>query len=64
MNWCRLGREASSARPLEVTPRPAAGWLGAAGSSAFRGECGFLGFFCQNEEIRPALGGALVHRQC
>lgn len=64
VNWCGLGREASSAGPLEVTPRPAAGWLGAAGSaaaSAFGGECDF---FCQNEEIRPALRRAFVHTPC
>lgn len=55
----------SSAGPLEVSPRLVTGRLVTAGSSAF---CSAFGrehnFFCQNEEIRPALvSAALVHTQ-
>lgn len=44
--------------PLEVSARPG---LAAAASSVFRGE---WELFCQNEEIRAALCGALVHADC
>lgn len=66
MNWCRVGREAGKqCWATRGPPQAGRGLSGCTGlQRAFSAFSGEWGFFCQNEERRGVLGGALVHRQC